>query len=203
MNQEEKLKQEIMSEAKAQAEETAAHAQAEADEIIDRARRDVAKKREAMLAEANAEAERQAQAMFTGIDMEMSRRWLLKREACINDLLQTALAKADKAEGFDRAASLASLAKEALCEIGDRDCMVSFNPADGNIVTTAWLQGLSKDIYPESTITYTLKPDTSVDGGIVLETTDGARQVDNSYKTRLLRMKDGLRIVIAGDVQDS
>ena len=202
MNQEEKLKQEILSEAQAEAEKTTARAQAEADRIVDRARRNAEKKRNALLAEATAEAERQNQSLFAGIDMEMSRRWLLKREACIDDLLQTALAKADKAEGFDRAASLASLAKEAIHKIGGRDCTVAFNPIDGNIVTAAWIQGLSKEIYPESTYTYTLKPDSSVDGGIVLETTDGARQVDNSYRTRLQRMKDSLRIVIAGDLQD-
>ena len=109
--------------------------------------------------------------------------------------LQMALAKADKAEGFDRAASLASLAKEALAAIGDRDCAVFFNPADAAIVTRDWLQKLSREIYPGSTSVYVLKADPSIDGGIVLETKDGARQVDNSYKTRLQRMRDELRLV--------
>ena len=195
MNQEDKLKQELLADADAQAAEIIARAQKEADEMIAQARQNAAEKRETRLAAAAEEAEKQCRSIFADIDLETSRRWLRKQESCIDELLQTALAKADKAEGFDRAASLASLAKEALAAIGDRDCAVSFNPADEAIVTRDWLQKLSREIYPGSTSVYVLKADSSIDGGIVLETKDGARQVDNSYKTRLQRMKDSLRLV--------
>ena len=195
MNQEDKLKQEILADADAQAAEIIARAQSEADGIIGQARRDAAEKREARLAAATAAAEKQCRTIFAEVELETSRRWLRRQESCIDELLQTALAKVDAAEGFDRAASLASLAKEALAAIGDRDCAVSFNPADEAIVTRDWLQKLSREIYPGSTSVYVLKADPSIDGGIVLETKDGARQVDNSYKTRLLRMKDSLRLV--------
>ena len=195
MNQEDKLKQELLADANAQAAEIIARAQEEADKMIAQARQNAAEKREARLAVATEEAERQCRSIFADIDLETSRRWLRKQESCIDELLQTALAKADKAEGFDRAASLASLAKEALAAIGDRDCAVSFNPADEEIVTRDWLQKLSREIFPGSTSVYVLKADPSIDGGIVLETKDGARQVDNSYKTRLQRMKDSLRLV--------
>ena len=199
MNQEDKLKQELLADADAQAAEIIACAQKEADEMIAQARQNAAEKREAHLAAATEEAEKQCRSIFADIDLETSRRWLRKQESCIDELLQTALAKADKAEGFDRAASLASLAKEALAAIGDRDCAVSFNPADEAIVTRDWLQKLSREIYPGSTSVYVLKADPSIDGGIVLETKDGARQVDNSYKTRLQRMKDSLRLVAISD----
>ena len=195
MNQEDKLKQELLADADAQAKEIVARAQEEADKIVGEARQEAAKKLEARLADAAAEAEKQSRSIFADIELETNRRWLRKQEACIEDLLQSALAKADKAEGFDRAASLASLAKDALRAIGDRDCAVFFNPADEAIVTRDWLQKLSREVYPGSTSVYVLKPDPSIDGGIVFETKDGARQVDNSYKTRLLRMKDSLRLV--------
>lgn len=195
MNQEDKLKQELLADADAQAREIIARAQEEADKMMEQARRNAAEKRAARLAVAAEEAEKQCHSIFADIDLETSRRWLRKQESCIDDLLQTALEKADKAEGFDRAASLASLAKEALAAIGDRDCAVSFNPADEAIVTRDWLQKLSREIYPGSTSVYVLKADPSIDGGIVLETKDGARQVDNSYRTRLKRMKDSLRLV--------
>ena len=195
MNQEDKLKQELLADANAQAAEIMARAQEEADRMIEQARRHAAERREARLAAAMEEAEKRCRSIFADIELEMSRRWLRKQEACIDELLQTALAKADKAEGFDRASSLASLAKEALAAIGDRDCSVFFNPADEVVVTRDWLQKLSREVYPGSTSVYVLKADPSIDGGIVLETKDGARQVDNSYRTRLLRMKDGLRLV--------
>jgi vacuolar-type H+-ATPase subunit E/Vma4 len=195
MNQEDKLKQELLADADAQAAEIIARAQEEADKMIAQARQNAAEKREARLAAAAEEAEKQCRTIFADIELETNRRWLRKQESCINDLLLTALAKVDKAEGFDRTASLASLAKEALAAIGDRDCAVSFNPADEAIVTRDWLQKLSREIYPGSTSVYVLKADPSIDGGIVLETKDGARQVDNSYKTRLQRMRDELRLV--------
>ncbi len=195
MNQEDKLKQELLADANAQAAEIMARAQEEADRMIEQARRHAAERREARLAAAMEEAEKRCRSIFADIELETSRRWLRKQEACIDELLQTALAKADKAEGFDRASSLASLAKEALAAIGDRDCFVFFNPADEVVVTRDWLQKLSREVYPGSTSVYVLKADPSIDGGIVLETKDGARQVDNSYRTRLLRMKDGLRLV--------
>jgi len=195
MNQEDKLKQELLADANAQAAEIMARAQEEADRMIEQARRNAAERREARLAAAMEEAEKRCRSIFADVELETSRRWLRKQEACIDELLQTALAKADKAEGFDRASSLASLAKEALAAIGDRDCSVFFNPADEVVVTRDWLQKLSREVYPGSTSVYVLKADPSIDGGIVLETKDGARQVDNSYRTRLLRMKDGLRLV--------
>jgi vacuolar-type H+-ATPase subunit E/Vma4 len=195
MNQEDKLKQELLADANAQAAEIMARAQEEADRMIEQARRHAAERREARLAAAMEEAEKRCRSIFADIELETSRRWLRKQEACIDELLQTALAKADKAEGFDRASSLASLAKEALAAIGDRDCSVFFNPADEVVVTRDWLQKLSREVYPGSTSVYVLKADPSIDGGIVLKTKDGARQVDNSYRTRLLRMKDGLRLV--------
>ena len=195
MNQEDKLKQELLADANAQAAEIMARAQEEADRMIEQARRHAAERREVRLAAAMEEAEKRCRSIFADIELETSRRWLRKQEACIDELLQTALAKADKAEGFDRASSLASLAKEALAAIGDRDCSVFFNPADEVVVTRDWLQKLSREVYPGSTSVYVLKADPSIDGGIVLETKDGARQVDNSYRTRLLRMKDGLRLV--------
>ena len=195
MNQEDKLKQELLADANAPAADLMARAQEEADRMIEQARRHAAERREARLADAMEEAEKRCRSIFADIELETSRRWLRKQEACIDELLQTALAKADKAEGFDRASSLASLAKEALAAIGDRDCSVFFNPADEVVVTRDWLQKLSREVYPGSTSVYVLKADPSIDGGIVLETKDGARQVDNSYRTRLLRMKDGLRLV--------
>ena len=195
MNQEDKLKQELLADANAQAAEIMARAQEEADRMIEQARQHAAERREARLAAAMEEAEKRCRSIFADIELETSRRWLRKQEACIDELLQTALAKADKAEGFDRASSLASLAKEALAAIGDRDSSVFFNPADEVVVTRDWLQKLSREVYPGSTSVYVLKADPSIDGGIVLETKDGARQVDNSYRTRLLRMKDGLRLV--------
>ena len=184
-----------MADANAQAAEIMARAQEEADKLIQQARQNAAERREARLAVAMEEAEKQCRSITADIELETSRRWLRKQEACIDELLQTALAKADKAEGFDRASSLASLAKEALAAIGDRDCSVFFNPADEVVVTRDWLQKLSREVYPGSTSVYVLKADPSIDGGIVLETKDGARQVDNSYRTRLLRRKDGLRLV--------
>ena len=195
MNQEDKLKQELLADADAQAKEIVARAQEEADKIVGEARQEAAKKLEARLADAAAEAEKQSRSIFADIELETNRRWLRKQEACIEDLLQAALAKADKAEGFDRAASLASLAKDALRAIGGRDCIVTFNPQDASIVTADWIQKLSREIYPEASYAYELKADASIDGGIVVETADGARQVDNSYKTRLQRMRDELRLV--------
>ena len=195
MNQEDKLKQELLADADAQAAEIMARAQEEADKLIQQARQNAAEKREARLAAAMEEAEKQCRSITADIELETNRRWLRKQEACIDELLQAALAKADKAEGFDRAASLASLAKEALAAIGDRDCAVFFNPADEAIVTRDWLQKLSREVYPGSNSVYVLKADPSIDGGIVLETKDGARRVDNSYRTRLKRMKDSLRLV--------
>ena len=177
MNQEDKLKQELLADADAQAAEIMARAQEEADKLIQQARQNAAEKREARLAVAMEEAEKQCRSITADIELETNRRWLRKQETCIDELLQAALAKADKAEGFDRAASLASLAK------------------DEAIVTRDWLQKLSREVYPGSNSVYVLKADPSIDGGIVLETKDGARRVDNSYRTRLKRMKDSLRLV--------
>ena len=75
--QESKLHEEIIAEAKSKAEHLLARARNEADGVIGAAREAARQKREERLAEAREVAAKRSHAIVSGVELETARRWLL------------------------------------------------------------------------------------------------------------------------------
>ena len=200
--QESKLHEEIIAEAKSKAEHLLARARNEADGVIGAAREAARQKREERLAEAREVAAKRSHAIVSGVELETARRWLLRQESCIDEVLAEALKEAEGVEGARREASLRSLALEALRAIGDASCAVRVSPGVSEVVTPAWLSALASEVYPGSSSSFTVTTDASLGFGLVLETSDGRRSFDNTCRRRLERVRDGLRLMLAEGVAE-
>ena len=194
--QEEKLRQEILGDAKTKADRTIARARNEAAKNIAKAKDDAAKKREARLEEANRDIESKCKAILLDVERESRRHWLLGRESCINEMLQKALEAASQTTGDEHAKSMAMLAEEALRAIGPVAMTVTFPSQDSTLVTPQWLQAIAEKVFgADNSASFTLNPQQDALPGIIFASDNGQRTFDNTYASRLDKMKDELRLL--------
>ena len=198
-HQEEKLRQEILGDAKLNAERIVARAKNEAQKTIDAAQAEVDQKRAERMREANEDTEAKCHSILLDVQRESTRHWLLQREQCIDDMFQEAVKQASETTGEVHEKSLQQLAEEALTAIGPADMRVIFNSKDAAIITEPWLRAIAEKLFGEKAtqVTFTLEPGDDTPAGIAFATTDGARTFDNSYAARLRNMKDTLRITLS------
>ena len=198
-HQEDKLRQDILGDAKLNAERIVARAKNEAQKTIDTAQAEVDQKRADRLREANEEADSKCHSILLDVQRESTRHWLLQREQCIDEMFQEAVRQASEMTGEEHEKSLLLLAEEAMAAVGPADMRVIFNSKDTAIITEPWLRAIAAKLFGEKAaqVAFTLEPGDSAPAGIAFATTDGARTFDNSYAARLRNMKDNLRIALS------
>lgn len=198
-HQEDKLRQEILGDAKLNAERIVARAKNEAQKTIDTAQAEVDQKRADRLREANEEADSKCHSILLDVQRESTRHWLLQREQCIDEMFQEAVRQASEMTGEEHEKSLLQLAEEAMAAVGPADMRVIFNSKDTAIITEPWLRAIAAKLFGEKAaqVAFTLEPGDNAPAGIAFATTDGARTFDNSYAARLRNMKDTLRIALS------
>ena len=191
-NQEEKLRQEIIGDAKAKAERTIAKAMLSADKLAEEAKKEAAEKRALRLKEAEEKAEKRCAAIMVDVQREARRHWLTEREKCIDELFAEALSNAENVTGEQHRKSLESLAKEAIAAIGCKDMKVLFQTADNAIVSEDWLKKIAMELFGKAP-KFVLESSDDAHAGLAFVTLDGQRSFDNTYASRLTIMHDSLR----------
>ena len=197
--QEEKLRQEILGDARTKAERIVARAKNEAAKYISKAQEEAARKREERLAEANREIDAKCKSILLDVERESRRHWLLGREACIDAMFQDALKAACATDGEEHAKSMELLAEEAIRAIGQVPMVVTFPESDCALVTLPWLREIAERLFgDQNNASFTLNPKRDAPAGVSFTTDDGKRAFDNTYASRLSKMKDSLRILVVG-----
>ena len=191
--QEEKLRQEILGDAKLKAERLVARAQVNADKLVAEARAQGEEKRQQRLAEARELADKQCASILVDVEREARRYRLLGREKCLDALFARALTEAENASGDEHRRSLEALAREAMAAIGPRAMKVIFPQTDSAIVTPEWLSALGRELFGENAPVVTSEPSSDARAGLLFESLDGARSFDNTYSARLERMHELFR----------
>ena len=197
-NQEEKLRQEILEDARQKADRLVAKAKVGADRIIAEARAAAEQRRTERLAQAEEEAKRECASILLEVRRETRRHWLLEREKCIDALMAKALAEAEGASEDERRRSFELLAREAIAAMGMKDMRVSFAEADKSLVTRSWLEEIAHSVLDGNTPAFELAPSRDAKPGLLFESLDGTRTYDNTYASRLDRMRDDLAKEFAG-----
>jgi len=195
-SQEEKLCQEILGDAKSKAERTIARARVQADKAVKDAEDEALRKRENRLKEAQEDAENKCKAIALEVQRETRRHWLVRRERCLDEMLEEAMRDAEATKGTEHETSMVQLAREALEAIAPGEMRVLFNSADAQLVTSAWLERMADDVFGAGhKSVFKLEASADAHPGIVLMLTNGQRVFDNTYRSRLEKMKDQLRLV--------
>jgi V/A-type H+-transporting ATPase subunit E len=197
-----RLEQELLGDARRQAERIVARARMQAAKAAAALEADTGSRRETQLAEARCEAEAQARAVAAGARLERRRRWLCRREQAFDALFATVLADLEAGRLSDRDRSLRQLLREALEAIGPGSVVVRVGPPSAALLSEAVIAEVRAQVWPQASsatgirrlVEDTLRP------GVVVESADGLRAFDNTYATRLERLRGPLRALVAKSI---
>jgi len=195
-SQEDILRQEILAEARSNAEHLIARAKAVAQKAV----KDARKEADSLLATRRQEVQEELAAAARAVDLEIQReiyrRHVIRREECLEELFRRALEQCAALTGPDHERSLRQLAAEAIRAIGGDEIIVRFPTSDAALVTDSWLQAIAKEVLPAgSNAVFRLQPSETAAPGLYFETADGTRSFDNTYAARLRYNQEALRLL--------
>jgi vacuolar-type H+-ATPase subunit E/Vma4 len=184
------LERAILDEARTEGDSVRAEAQARADAILQRAREQAQAESKAILDRAAREAERlQGQAVATA-QLKSRSQQLEHREKLLDKVFQAAgekLAAIPKRSGYEQVA--ARLLADALAQLRVEKAVVRADAATQKILKDSVMKKVAGETNVELTAGETLAEGT----GLVVEASNGHLQFDNTFETRLSRMRNSLR----------
>lgn len=196
--QEKKLRDEILADAKQRSERVVARAQRDAENARRRTVAANERRRQEVLDETRRESALKKRNLVAGAWGESRNMWLKRREACIDELLALVMQRVEAlpAGHADRLASLEAVAAEALAALlPAKEVKVFCSPVDLATVTEAWLAARCPDGTPVPA--FTIAADEAIRGGIRMASGDGLRSCDNTYAARLVRSHGDYRSILA------
>jgi vacuolar-type H+-ATPase subunit E/Vma4 len=198
--QEEKLQQEILQDARRKAERVVERAQKEAERLVQVVRRDQAKAAEALLASAAQDAHARARAILAGIRHDIQKQWLRCRESVLDRVLTDGLQRVEQGEGFDRRRSLLERLVEGIAAVGSEAVATIIVAAqDAPLLDSALLAAAAQQVNAaaDAATRWRVTVDPELVAGFVVVSTDGRRRFDQTFTARLARLKRALRQVVA------
>ena len=192
---ESKLQQELLGDAEHKAERAVNRARSDAAKALAAVQDEQAKVREERLQEVRREAEARARAIMARIRHEVQRRWLTLREAGLDRLFAEVLPRLETGDGIDRELSLRQLLQEALEAMGPMAVSVRLNPESAVFLTAAAIAEVCSQAWPTAAVPASVGRviDESLRPGVLVESADGRFVFDNTYATRLERLRSPLR----------
>jgi len=190
--QAEKLRQEILADARRRAERNRKRAEQEAQKIVREAEQAVERLRRERLAQAEHEAEQVARTILAGVDQEVRRNRLRRRERVIQEVYRKALASLRDAPPEKTRRILARLITMALQQIGPNQAVrVHVRPDQADVITSDLMASCARQAFGESAVApeFEVTPDEDIrTGGVLVETKDGRLLCDNTFEARLQRL---------------
>jgi vacuolar-type H+-ATPase subunit E/Vma4 len=185
-----KISQEIIADARNKSERAMKAAQRDADAMMQHAQEEAKKIKQDILATARQRAESKVKVIQATTDPERRRLELNEREKIIKGIVDEAKARMLKRDGGEYEKALAALAVDAAEALGGGKLTAYLAHADAEkfhatlpekVRAALVAKGLDAQISVQSA----KEP---MEGGVVMETADALRRVDNSIEARLRRL---------------
>lgn len=199
------LCQEILAEARGQADEILREARQEADAVLARATAEAASARQQRLDVAQALAAHRREQLLESVPLEIGRLRAERIEALLSSIHETVRQRLLAREGFDYPEALIALASEAISHMRGETFVVKLSPADRTALGEVVAEGIARRVARSPEFTLRLVPDPSItEGGVIVEDLGGRQVWDNRLPARLERLWPELRRgIVAGADLDS
>jgi V/A-type H+-transporting ATPase subunit E len=184
------LSRAVLSDAREDAEQTLNEAKAKAEEIRQEAREEAEAERSRIMEQAHREAERVRSQAVAVAQLKARTLELEQREKLLEEVFSEAhqkLTAMQRDSDYEQVAE--RLLRESLKQLNADAARVRADKTTQEVFTTSMLEKVSKDLDVKIQMGETLEQGT----GVVVETLDGHRQLDNTLGTRLKRMEEALR----------
>jgi vacuolar-type H+-ATPase subunit E/Vma4 len=194
-----KISQEILADAHSRAERALKAAQREADTVSQRAKEEAKTIEQNILGEARRRADTQVKIIQASVEPARRRLILDEREKTIKGVIDEAKTRLLKREGAEYEKFLVSLAVDAARSLGGGGLAACLAHTDVEKFKARLPQLVAAALKAgglEASIV--LRPASEpIDGGVIIETVDGLRRVDNSIDARLRRAYPEVRRKLA------
>jgi vacuolar-type H+-ATPase subunit E/Vma4 len=190
------LAEEILADARRQAERKRNRARKRAERIVSSARRKVDGIRKEALAEAEERVEHETRRILADVPHQDQVRTLAAREAAIDGMFQQALRELAAETGAEAADAVVRLAADAIGLLDGERFMLEVRPADAESLGVELSRRVPDEVARRGDRQVTVEVVSAPDldgGGVQVRTADGSRLVDQSYATRLRRLGPRLR----------
>jgi vacuolar-type H+-ATPase subunit E/Vma4 len=192
-----KIGQEILAAARAKVERAMKAAQREAEKATQHAHEEAKQIEQSILEAARRRADSRVKVIQAGVEPERRRLELSEREKVIAAIVADAKARLLKSDAGGYEKALVALAVEAAELLGGGHLIAHVSPEDEKRFGSA-LPQRARAAAGGLDVVIELRPsEEHIEGGIIMETPDGMRRVDNSVGTRVRRAYPELRRAIA------
>jgi V/A-type H+-transporting ATPase subunit E len=200
-NSQEVLCDEILADARRQAERAIRKAEREARAAIEKAKGEVEQERNVKLTEARQLAERKRMLALATLPVEIGRMQAADVERTLLSLRERILERLTARQGFDYARSLATLAAEAIERMEGDAFVMELAEADQEVYGEKLPRAVLERI-ERSDVQLTIAPQpASIASGVIVRDPDGRQIWDNSLAARLDRMWPLLRSQLANHLR--
>jgi V/A-type H+-transporting ATPase subunit E len=194
----EKLRTEILEEAKRRGEEIIKQARQDAEALLARAAEEAERLREDMRNQADAEAERRSAFILATVPVEAGKIHAARIEELLDTIHEEASRRLVEREGFDYSKAMIVLVSQAILQMAGDAFVVKLSEADKALLGENFVEEVVKRAGRQVKITCSLEQDTM--GGVIIEDEDARQVWDNRLLRRLERMWPELRRQIAARV---
>jgi vacuolar-type H+-ATPase subunit E/Vma4 len=195
----EKLRKEILAEARRKGEEITIRAKQEAEALLTRAASEADQVRQELLGQAHGEAERRSALILATVPVEVGKL----RAARVEDLLETVHEEASRRllerEGFDYGKALSALVSHAIRQMAGDAFVVRLSDMDKTLSGEKLAKDIAQDVGRPVKITVSFE-ENFFGGGAIIEDEEVRQVWDNRFLKRLERMWPEMRRHIAQQV---
>ncbi len=196
-NSPERLREEILADARREGEEIVRQAQAQASALLAQAAKEADKARQERLEQARAEAARQTELLLATVPVETGRQRSARVEALLGAVCDDVRQRLLTREGLDYRETLIRLGAEAVSQMAGEEFEVRLAPADHSALGDGLAAAITSRA-ERSSLRIRLAEEPSITGGGLVIQDAGGRQVwDNRLEARLERLWPELRRQIA------
>ncbi|MFO8014060.1 MAG: V-type ATP synthase subunit E [Phycisphaerae bacterium] len=193
------LTDEILADARRQADRLRRRAERDAKATIDKAEREAETDRSERLDKARAEADRRRRLTLASVPVEEGRMRAARIEEVLEDIRTAARERLLAREGYEYRAALVRLAAEALAAMEGRTFVLELSGADRDALGPDVAAAVrDRDGREGLDVALAAEP-ADIAGGVIVRDAEGRQRWDNSLAARLARLWWALRRRVAAD----
>jgi len=189
------LAEEILSDARRQADRKVDRAKKRAERLLRNAGTQAEEVKRKADAAARERAERQGRRVLADLPHQEQVRTLRVKEEVVGRIFDEALEAARTVGEGESLAALVRLSRDAAAAMNGDRFMVELSPADADRFGRAVAERLAAE-----GVAVEVAPSADVPGGVVVRTGNGRQMVDNTFATRVQRVRPRLRAQIAEQI---
>jgi len=195
-NPQDVLREEILADARRQAERAVRRAEREAEDALQKARKEAEADRASRLDAARREAERRRNLILAAVPVEEARMRARRTEEVLDAIRDEARRRLAERGGEEYRRTLVRLAAEAVSNMAGERFVLELGAADLKAVGNGLADDVRKAVGREGLQIAVAPQPADIEAGIIVRDDDGRQVVDNSLAARLERLWPALRLAI-------